>query len=268
MDNENENRNNDNNMITKIWGPSMWTILHSITFCYPNNPSDEIKKKYKLFFELIGDILPCIHCRESYKKMIKEGTTKLDDTVMTNRQTLTIWFYHIHEAVNHKLGVDYGVCYSDIVQKYDSFKIACNEDDKKNKCTLDEDVNIDIAYPFKMANRRDCPIIPYMIAKQFVFYAKEKGLSEDNFYLINNFKENIKDRELWEKRNQECYEIIQNMRLNGILPIEPESGLPTLEELKLIVRLSSNLTSYELSNVIKKIPNYKSEFDKIYKLTV
>lgn len=270
MHNDNDNDNDEhNNMIPAIWGPSMWLVLHSITFCYPNNPSDEIKQTHKSFFELLGDILPCIHCRDSYKKLIKNGLTKLDDNVLKNRQTLTTWLYNIHEAVNYKIGVDYGVCYSDVVEKYDSFKISCQKNNTNATCDID--TNNDIAYPFKMANQKDCPIIPYKIAKQFVTYAKEKGLSEDNFYLINNFQENVKNRDLWQQRNEECYSIIHNMRLNGILSIDAESGLPTIEELRLIVRLSSNLTSCQLSSIIKKLSdnsNYKLEFDKLYKIIV
>jgi hypothetical protein len=44
---------------------------------------------FKLFFELIGDVLPCRYCRDSYKEFIKEPETKLNENVMKNRNTFT-----------------------------------------------------------------------------------------------------------------------------------------------------------------------------------
>ena len=68
---------NDNNAIvnmsTKIWGPPMWTSLHIISFSYPINPTEIDKREYKQYFTLIGDILPCIICKKSYKEFIKTG---------------------------------------------------------------------------------------------------------------------------------------------------------------------------------------------------
>ena len=37
-------------MDPKIWGPPGWLFLHTITFNYPTNPTEEDKKYYKNFF--------------------------------------------------------------------------------------------------------------------------------------------------------------------------------------------------------------------------
>ena len=37
-------------MKKNFWGPSGWLFLHSVTFQYPDNPSDEDKYNYKVFF--------------------------------------------------------------------------------------------------------------------------------------------------------------------------------------------------------------------------
>ena len=34
-------------MVTTIWGPGMWHFLHTISFNYPINPTDEDKTNYK-----------------------------------------------------------------------------------------------------------------------------------------------------------------------------------------------------------------------------
>ena len=38
-------------MKPEVWGPHAWIFLHSITFNYPDNPTDDEKKHYKNFFE-------------------------------------------------------------------------------------------------------------------------------------------------------------------------------------------------------------------------
>lgn len=263
---------NDIGMITKIWGPNAWIFLHSISFCYSNTPTNEEKQNYKKFFELIGEVLPCSYCRESYKQFISEGITKLDNAVMENRSTLTKWLYYIHEAVNDKLGVSYDISYDDVVKRYDSYRASC----KHQKETIKEDIkgcdapNKTKMMSYKMANNKECTVIPVKIAKHFLKYAKMRGIDNEHFYIINNcYGECKKNSELWEKRNNECYEIYKNMRLYDIGSLENEgkfAGLPTIEELKLIMRLSSNLNVNNLMNIIKKLPNCKCEYTKIYKL--
>ena len=36
-------------MVTKIWGPVAWTLLHTISFNYPVNPTLEQKHQYRDF---------------------------------------------------------------------------------------------------------------------------------------------------------------------------------------------------------------------------
>lgn len=89
-------------MRTKSWGPPAWFFLDIVTFGYPTKPTNVQKKKYKQFFTILGDILPCGLCRESYRKFIRE--IKLTDKVLKNRRNLTMWFFKIHNMVNKKLG--------------------------------------------------------------------------------------------------------------------------------------------------------------------
>ena len=42
--------NSGEGMLTSVWGPSMWHTLHTISFNYPVNPTEEDKKNYKIFF--------------------------------------------------------------------------------------------------------------------------------------------------------------------------------------------------------------------------
>lgn len=122
----------NNGLITKIWGPPSWKFLHSVTFGYPENPDDNHKKNYKRYFELVGDILPCGACRESYKRFINEGHTQLTDDVMKNRETFTRWFYNVHQRVNKKLEIDYGTKYEHVVARYENYR--AKDRSNKNQC--------------------------------------------------------------------------------------------------------------------------------------
>ena len=42
--------NKNNGLMTKIWGPSGWEFLHSVSFGYPIEPTAEQKKIIKIFF--------------------------------------------------------------------------------------------------------------------------------------------------------------------------------------------------------------------------
>lgn len=129
-----DNQPTDNGLVTGMWGPHMWKSLHSITFCYPINPNDIDKGNYKKFFELIGEVLPCMHCRESYKKIIvgeKYNNAILNDHVFDNRESLTKWLYYVHEAVNNELGINYHKSYEDVVRHYESFRSSCNNNSEK-----------------------------------------------------------------------------------------------------------------------------------------
>lgn len=85
----------------EFWGPHGWIFLHSITFNYPDNPSIEIKQKYKRFFELIGDVLPCSVCSENYKRHIKENPI---DPNLNDKNDLIQWLINIHNTTNIELG--------------------------------------------------------------------------------------------------------------------------------------------------------------------
>ena len=62
--------------------------------------------RYKTYFNLTGDILPCKYCRDSYEQFIKDGYSKLTEESLENRGNLCKWAFNIHKRVNEKLGVD------------------------------------------------------------------------------------------------------------------------------------------------------------------
>lgn len=244
---------------TRVWGSGAWCFLHCVSYGFPYNaPTDAQKRDYKEFFRLLSVVLPCVHCRTSYEQFISSGETALTDAVMENRGTFTKWLYNLHNAVNNKLQIDYRVSLEDINSRYESYRAGCS----KNGCTT---LLNNKKTPFSIFNIKDCPIVEYQSALKFVRHARQRNLPDIDYYILAKFKEkNALDKclknkfedDTWCRRNKECKEIIDHMRINGIPSIEtdgPWKGYPTISELRLILRLSSNLPHDELAELIKKI---------------
>lgn len=255
---------NDNGLLPKIWGPPMWESLHSISFYYPLEPTEQDKANYKDFFKKLGEILPCKSCSLSYKRIIETGTTNLNDDVLKSRSTLTKWLYEVHEAVNGKLGVDYGISYQDVVNRYEAYRASCGHTENKNILSKGCEVLLR-NNSYKIAKRKICPLIPLKIAQEYINYAKLRGIENSEFYLINNRIN--KDDKIWAQRNKECSKIINKMREDGIPSIEEAGrwkGLPTIDELQLILRQSSNLSKEKLLDMIKELPKSNKNTHKKY----
>jgi hypothetical protein len=250
----------NNGLITKIWGGPTWITNHSITFGYPVEPDLVKKQQYKNYFMALGDVLPCKYCRDSYQKFITSGDTMLTDQDLESRETLTKWLYRVHEAVNHKLGVDYCVTYEEIVERYESFRARCGLTDAANQgCVTPLDYK---AFSYKKLYQKDCPVIPYDLIHPFIKLAIIRKLDPAEF----NFMEfaskfggdisKMKTHQEWSDRNKKCQEIIQSMRENAQPSIESDGewkGTPTIPELKLILRMSSNLNKTELRDAVCKL---------------
>jgi hypothetical protein len=56
------------------------------------------KEQYRKFFEVIGDVLPCLDCQDHYKEMIADYPP-----IMTNKDTLFKWTVDIHNKVNERI---------------------------------------------------------------------------------------------------------------------------------------------------------------------
>lgn len=258
--------NANNGLITKIWGPCLWTALHSITFGYPVEPTLEQKKHYKEYFIATKNVLPCKYCRESYATFITAGPTALTDDVFQSRDTLTKWLYKLHNTVNDKLKTDYKINYSDVQTRYEAYRASCSRktgNGQNDRCVVPLHKKLN---PYVINNIKDNPIISTPLAQKFISYAKIRGVSNENLHIINIYNsQQILDKQLlnknshlWRQRNKECENIIRTMRMNNIKSLETSGkwiGLPTVQELSLIMRLCSNLCPDELEGIVTKLPN-------------
>ena len=80
-----------------IWGPGAWTLLHSVTFNYPEKPTQQDKNEFSDFFYALANVLPCSVCQDHFKKHLNNLPIKF---YLESKETLTKWLFEIHNLVN------------------------------------------------------------------------------------------------------------------------------------------------------------------------
>ena len=96
-------------MDPKIWGPSMWFYLHSMTFQYCQDKTCATipeMEEMKTFLESLQYTLPCLECRQNYARHLKVYPIRLG-----NRRELFNWVVDLHNAVNRETNAK-------LIQKY------------------------------------------------------------------------------------------------------------------------------------------------------
>jgi len=119
--------NSGDGMVTSIWGPSYWHILHTMSFNYPVNPTCEDKKNHRNMIINLKNILPCKYCRINLVKNFKILPLRACD--LKNRESFSRYVYDLHELVNKMLNKKSGLMYEDVRQRYEHFRSRCTNDE-------------------------------------------------------------------------------------------------------------------------------------------
>lgn len=93
----------DQGMVTSVWGPALWHVLHAISFNYPMNPTNQQKRDYKKFLLALGKVLPCGSCRDNFPINCNKIGGITND-VLENRDKFSRFIYNLHCSVNKSLG--------------------------------------------------------------------------------------------------------------------------------------------------------------------
>ena len=245
--NDPNNVDSGNGLITSIWGPHAWEFIHSVAFGYPISPSEEQKKNYKDFFIKMGDILPCGYCRTSFKQFITENQdTVIDDNVMKSRENLTKWTFNLHNAINNKLGHNYGETYEEMCFKYESYRAKCSK--TANGCVMPISIK---ANSYQKSDIQRAQVIPYEICDKFRNYAVKLGLHKYSEYLYY-YKKLKRNCKMWGIRDCSCRKVIKYMRKKGINAIDEKTGLPSLYEMILFSMMCSTIDIRKINEMVKK----------------
>jgi hypothetical protein len=199
------------------------------------------------YFRLLGKVLPCIYCRVSYDEFITDTTknTLLNMETMASRETLTRWGLALHDAVNNKLGVDYGVTYEEMCYKYESYRARCTKTAKG--CLMPLDMK---ACSYQKADIHRAPIIDIKYSRALSEHAKTLGLV--NYSKFLNYFSNIRrNSKKWGSRDCAARKIMKYMRKKGISPLDP-NGLPSIYEMLLFAMLSSTLEQEKIDTICRE----------------
>lgn len=116
-------------MLTTVWGPSMWHFLHTMSFNYPVEPTEDQKQHYMDFILNLRNVLPCKYCRMNLTNNL--ATRPLKMCHMESRDTFSRFIYDLHETVNKLLGKKSGLSYCDVRERYEHFRSRCTQDAPK-----------------------------------------------------------------------------------------------------------------------------------------
>lgn len=115
--------------LTTVWGPTFWHTLHTISFNYPVNPTNEQKQQYRDYILSLQNILPCGACRANLKTNLKHLPLKM--SVMKSRNTFSRYIYNLHEMVNKMLKKKSNLSYCDVRERYEHFRSRCVDEKPK-----------------------------------------------------------------------------------------------------------------------------------------
>lgn len=118
-------------MLTTVWGPGIWMFLHTMSFNYPVEPTEEDKNKYRDFVLSLQYVLPCKYCRMNLVKNFKEHPLTMEK--MKSRYTFSKYIYDLHELINTMLNKKSNLTYDDVQERYEHFRARCTKDLKEKK---------------------------------------------------------------------------------------------------------------------------------------
>ena len=116
-------------MLTTVWGPAMWHYLHTMSFNYPVEPTQENKKHYRDFVLNLRNVLPCKYCRINLANNLKKKPLQMCH--MKSRETFSRYIYELHETVNRMLNKKSNLTYCDVRERYEHFRSRCTDEKPK-----------------------------------------------------------------------------------------------------------------------------------------
>lgn len=115
--------NSNDGMLTTVWGPGVWHTLHTMSFNYPVEPTDDDKRNYRNFVLNLKYVLPCGKCRKNLRKNFKK--LPLDMKHMASRDSFSRYIYRLHELINKMLNKTSGLTYEVVRERYEHFRSRC-----------------------------------------------------------------------------------------------------------------------------------------------
>ncbi|EUD64728.1 hypothetical protein C922_04872 [Plasmodium inui San Antonio 1] len=99
-------------------GRASWLVLHTMSANYPNEPTEEDKKKHFDFFHAFANLYPCHICKLDLLGHLKSHRMNCD-----GRTVLATFMFNLHNRVNEDIGKAPFPC-GDIQEIIDMYRTA------------------------------------------------------------------------------------------------------------------------------------------------
>ena len=83
------------------WGPIFWEVMYLSSAGYSIKPTINEKIGFKMFYDSLRYVLPCVKCRVEYDNYLK--INPLNENDMSTRDNLFKWVYNVHKSVSTRL---------------------------------------------------------------------------------------------------------------------------------------------------------------------
>jgi len=117
--------NSNDGMLTSVWGPAFWHVLHCMSFNYPIYPTNDDKKYYMNFILNLKKVLPCGKCRSNLVNNFKKLPLNME--IMNSRDSFSKYVYDLHELINKMLSKKSGLTYNEVRDTYERFRARCKK---------------------------------------------------------------------------------------------------------------------------------------------
>lgn len=99
------------------WGPAAWTFLHTVSFAYPEEPTQRDRDDMYAFLDTFSRVIPCRRCRDDWQALMRERLPSGASAHLDSRDALSRFVVDGHNAVNEKLGKK-PVAYAKVAEWY------------------------------------------------------------------------------------------------------------------------------------------------------
>lgn len=111
----------------KAWGPLFWQLGHLVSFAYPlASPTAQQREQTARFYESLASVVPCDECKTDYAAILANDSVRPH---LDGRESLSRWFYNVHNKVNAKLGKPISLSYDEVKQRY----LSCQSQEQEVK---------------------------------------------------------------------------------------------------------------------------------------
>ena len=88
--------------MTKVWGPVGWMTIHSISVCYPEEPTNHDKDILNEFMNAFASTITCPSCNQHFSSMFN-GYKQSIPSWNNSRRDLFLAICRMHNTVNKRI---------------------------------------------------------------------------------------------------------------------------------------------------------------------